>query len=218
VFTPGRLLLHRGFVDERLVYLRLARVVQHDERGLLLWLAHGTPMAISVTEDGLGIRDMPYAEWIGRREVLRQTPRYGPDMLMFIPPGAAHSVWWFWDPAGTFGGWYVNLEEPSILWQDGRRDTDLAGVDTTDQDLDIWVYPDRTWEWKDEDEFAERLAFPEHYWVRDPEAVRTEGLQMTKLIEAGEFPFDGTWCDYQPEPGLHWPSSLPDGFDRPRVR
>ena len=29
-----------------------------------------------------------------------------------------------------------------------------------------WSRPDRTWEWKDEDEFAERLAFPDHYWVR----------------------------------------------------
>jgi len=213
VFTPGRLLLHRGYVGERLVYLRLARVVQHDVRGLLLWLAHGTPMAVSLTEDGQGIRDMPYAEWIGRRETLRQTVRYGPDMLMFIPPDAAHSVWWFWDSRGAFGGWYVNLEEPSVLWDD----TDLAGVDTTDQDLDIWVYPDRVWEWKDEDEFEERLAFPEHYWVHDPEAVRAEGRRMTKLIEAGEFPFDGTWCDYQPESGTSWPPSLPAGFDRPRA-
>jgi len=214
VFTPGRLLLHRGYVGERLVYLRLARVVQHDDRGLLLWLAHGTPMAVSVTEDGLGIRDMPYADWIGRREVLQQTVRYGPDILMFIPPDSAHSVWWFWDSEGAFGGWYVNLEEPSVLWDD----TELAGVDTTDQDLDIWVYPNRVWEWKDEDEFEERLAFPEHYWVHDPDAVRAEGRRMTKLIEAGEFPFDGIWCDYPPETGVAWPRMLPEGYDRPRAR
>ncbi len=39
------------------------------------------------------------------------------------------------------------------------------GSTSIDQDLDIVVAPDRTWQWKDEDEFAERLAVPEHYWV-----------------------------------------------------
>ncbi|MEV6970571.1 DUF402 domain-containing protein [Hamadaea sp. NPDC051192] len=219
MFAPGQLLLHRGFVGERLVFLKLARVVQHDERGLLLWIAHGTPILISLSEAGEGIRDMPYAEWITRREELRQMVRYGPDMLMFIPPqtpgaASAHSVWFFWDGRHNFGGWYGNLEEPSVLWSDGG----LAGVDTTDQDLDIWVWPDRTWAWKDEDEFEERLAFPEHYWVPDPDAVRAEGVRLTKVIEAAEFPFDGTWTDYRPDPDWTWPLSVPDGYDRPRAR
>jgi hypothetical protein len=215
VFAPGRLLLHRAFVGERLVFLKLTRVVSHDERGLLLWCAYGTPMLISLDEDGAGIRDMPFAEWIGRREVLHERTRYAPDMLVFIPPGAAHSVWFFWDPrGGDFYGWYVNLEEPSVLWSDGE----LAGVDTTDQDLDLWVWPDRSWEWKDEDEFEERLAFPEHYWVADPEAVRAEGRRLAALAEAGLFPFDGTWTGFRPDPTLNWPDGVPAGYDRPRAR
>lgn len=218
MFAPGRLLLHRSFVDERLVCVRLARVVREDERGLLIFMAHGTPMVISVSEQGEGIRDVPYAEWITRREVLSHTHRPGPDMLMFIPPDAAHSVWLFLGRDGTFHGWYVNLEEPSVAWADDGGPDGLAGLDTTDQDLDMWVWPDRTWEWKDEDEFEERLAFPEHYWVRDPDAVRAEGLRVAKLIEAGDFPFDGTWHDFHPDPAMTWPDRVPTGFDRPRVR
>jgi hypothetical protein len=214
VFTPGQIVLHRGFVHDRLVFLRLGRVVSHDERGLLLWLAYGTPMAISLAEDGQGIRDMPFIEWVRLRQDLRHTVRRAPDLLMLIPPDAAHSVWWFWDARGRFGGWYGNLEEPSVLWQDG----DLAGVDTTDHDLDLWIYPDRTWEWKDEDEFAERLALPEHYWVPDPDAVRAEGERLVKMVEAGAFPFDGTWCDFRPSADWTWPRELPAGWDRPRVR
>ena len=35
-FEPGRLVVHRDFVDDRLVFVRTARVVEHDERGLRL--------------------------------------------------------------------------------------------------------------------------------------------------------------------------------------
>ena len=93
-----------------------------------------------------------------------------------------------------------------------------AGVDIVDQDLDIWVPPDRAWQWKDEEEFAERLAFPEHYWVHDEAAVRAEGERVIKSVEAGEFPFDGTWCDFVPDPGWAAPAALPPGWDRAAVR
>jgi hypothetical protein len=87
-----------------------------------------------------------------------------------------------------------------------------------DQDLDIWVTPDRSWRWKDEAEFAERLGFPENYWVSDEAAVRAEGRRVVKLIEAGEFPFDGTWCDFAPDPQWTVPAQLPAGWDRPAAR
>jgi predicted RNA-binding protein associated with RNAse of E/G family len=211
-FEAGRLVVHRGFVDDRLVFVRTGRVVEHDSRGLRLWIPHGTPLAVSVAEDGRGLRDMPFHEWIVQREVLRPRTWFGPNIFMFIPPESHHSVWWFWDAQGRFVGWYVNLEEPSALWDDEQ----LAGVDTTDHDLDIWVRPDRRWAWKDEDEFLERQAYVEHYWVREPHRVRAEGQRVIRLIEAGEFPFDGTWRDFRPAP-WSYPTDLPEGWDRPRV-
>jgi predicted RNA-binding protein associated with RNAse of E/G family len=125
-----------------------------------------------------------------------------------------HSVWWLFAPDGAFAAWYVNLEEPGVAWDDGVA----AGVDLTDHDLDIWVWPDRSWEWKDDDELEERLGFPEHYWVSEPEAVWAAGRAMIPLIEAGEYPFDGTWCDFRPDPAWTVPDRLPDGWDRPRQR
>ncbi|GAA1799703.1 hypothetical protein GCM10009682_21670 [Luedemannella flava] len=131
---------------------------------------------------------------------------------MLFPPDGSHSVWWFWDARGVFDGWYVNLEAPHVWWRDGE----VAGVDTTDHDLDVVVYPDRTWEWKDEDELAERLAFPDHYWVDDEPAVWAEGERLVPLIEAGVYPFDGTFCDFRPDLAWESPFVLPDGWDRPR--
>jgi hypothetical protein len=214
-FQPGRVLVHRHFQRDRLAWVRVARVVSDDERGLLLWICSGSPLYSRRTVDGRGLRAMPFAEWITQPTRLDAGSWDGPGILKLVPPGAAHSVWWFWGEDGAFAGWYVNLEEPSVRWDDGT----VAGVDMTDQDLDIWVPPDRRWQWKDEGEFVERLGFPEHYWVRDGAAVRAEGLRVIETIEAGAFPFDGTWCDYRPaDPAWLTPPALPAGWDRPRSR
>jgi hypothetical protein len=212
-FKPGQLLVHRHFTHRDLVWVPLVRVVSDDERGLLMWMPHGTPMRREVTLDGRGPRGMPFGDWLTEPKHMISDTHRGPNILKFVPPDASHSVWWLFRPPGVFAAWYVNLERPIARWDDGG----LAGIDTTDFDLDIWVWPDRTWEWKDEDELAERLGFPEHYWVRDAEAVWAQGRTLVPLIEAGEFPFDGTWCDFRPDPSWTVADRIPAGWDRPRA-
>jgi hypothetical protein len=210
-FAPGREVLYRNVDGPRLASVRPCRVISDDDRGLLLWLARGTAVAIEVAQDGRGIRDMPFTEWVGLPTRKLEDTWQGPGVLKFIPPDADHSVWFFRDDAGTFTGWYVNLEERALRWDDGT----VAGVDVIDQDLDIVVRPDRTWAWKDEDEFTERLAHPDHYWVHDEAAVRAEGRRVITMIEAGKFPFDGTWTDFHPDPSWPVPAVLSPGWDRP---
>jgi Protein of unknown function (DUF402) len=191
-----------------------AVVVSDDERGLLLWVANGAPTCGLRTTDGRALRVVPFAEWVSQKVTLVPGAWRAPGILKLVPPGEAHSVWWFWRPDGVFKGWYVNLEEPGVFWDDGH----LAGVDTCDQDLDIWVNPDLSWMWKDIDELTERLEFPDHYWVADPEAVWDAGRRVVRSIEVGAFPFDGSFCDFQPDPLWRIPAQLPAGWDRPRVR
>lgn len=217
-FAPGRLIVHRNVRHGRIGWVRTARVVHDDDRGLLLWLPEGAPTANEVAADGREMRGMPFTEWLGLDRRLATGSWQGPGVLKLLPaerPGAAtfaaHSVWWFRDRAGRFANWYVNLEDPGVRWDDGA----LAGVDIIDQDLDVVVEPDRSWWWKDEGEFAERLAFPDDYWVTSEEAVRAEGRRVIDQVEAGVFPFDGTWVDFVPDSGLSVPASLPAGWDRP---
>jgi hypothetical protein len=210
-FAYGRTVLYRNVSAGRVVNVRPCRVVSDDERGLLLWLTRGSAIAAEVAEDGRGIRTMPFTEWVTLGHKLVDSTWQGPGVLKLIRPDVDHSVWFFRDDEGRFTGWYVNLEERAVRWDDG----DVAGVDVVDQDLDVVVAPDRTWHWKDEDEFAERLALPEHYWVPDEAAVRAEGRRVIKEVEAGDFPFDGTWTDFRPDPAWSAPLSLPAGWDRP---
>jgi hypothetical protein len=214
-FERGRLIMHRNVRRGRLGWVRPARVVSDDERGLLVWIGRGSPVANEVAADGRGMRAMPFTEWLGLSYRLRLGTWNGPPLLKFHPTGAAHSVWWFRDPVtDRFAHWYVNLEEPGVRWDDGA----VAGLDVVDQDLDVVVRPDGGWSWKDEEEFVERLAHPEHYWVADEAAVRAEGERVIKLAEAGEFPFDGTWCDFAPDPAWTVPDRLPAGWARPPAR
>jgi hypothetical protein len=214
-FAPGRLILHRNVRHGRIGWVRPAHVVSDDERGLLVWLARGSAVGSEVCADGRGMRAMPFAEWVGQDYRVHVGSWQGPGLLKFLPATAggfaAHSVWWFRNDAGRFTNWYVNLEQPGVRWDDG----DLAGVDVVDQDLDVVVWPDHSWQWKDEDAFVERLAFPQHYWVSDESAVRTEGERVIELVEAGAFPFDGTWCDFTPDPAWPVPRHLPPGWNRP---
>lgn len=217
-FEPGRLVLHRDTHRGRIAFVHPARVVADDDRGLLLWLARGSTIAVERTLDGRGARDMPFPEWCASPVVPRLTTWQGPGVLRFFPTGVDHSVWLFRDDQGAFKNYYVNLEESAVRWDDGP----LAGIDVIDQDLDIVAVRDPagrglTWEWKDEDEFAERLAFPDSYWVPDEAAVWAEGHRVIKMIEAGDFPFDGTWTDFEPDPSWPIPAELPDGWDRPVV-
>ena len=210
-FAPGRTVLYRNVDGRRIACVRPCRVISDDERGLLLWLARGSAVVVEQAVDGRGIRDMPFAEWIRQEHENVVESWRGPGLLKFVPPGGDHSVWFFRDDDGAFKNWYVNLEYGALRWDDG----DVAGIDVIDQDLDIVVHPDRSWAWKDEEEFGERLSFPDHYWVRDEQTVWAEGRRLVKIIEAGDFPFDGTWTDFQPDKS--WPvlTTVPEGWDRP---
>jgi hypothetical protein len=212
-FAPGRQVLYRNVDGPRMACVRPCRVISDDERGLLLWLARGSAVVVEQSVDGRGIRDMPFAEWIRQEHENVMDSWRGPGLLKFVPPVGDHSVWFFRDDDGTFKNWYVNLEYGALRWDDGT----VAGIDVIDQDLDIVVRPDRSWEWKDEEEFGERLSFSDHYWVRDEQTVRAEGRRLIKIIEAGGFPFDGTWTDFQPDPSWLVPLTVPEGWDRTPV-
>jgi hypothetical protein len=224
-FTPGRVILHRHWHGDQIGLLKTAVVAADDERGLLLWVPRAAPVLDRRAVDGRGLRAMPFQEWLRTPTELKRLTWTGPGVLKLLPPGEAHSIWWFRHEDGSLRCVYVNLEEPAVRWDDACPagaagpvgPAGAAGVDIVDQDLDIVVFPDGTWAWKDEEEFEERLAFPDSYWVADGAAVRAEGLRLIKKIEAVEFPFDGSLLDFRPDPGWSVPARVPDGWDRPRA-
>ncbi|MCO8270356.1 DUF402 domain-containing protein [Actinoplanes sp. TRM 88003] len=190
-FAPNQVVVRRYVRAGRTTFAKPMRVVRDDPDGLLLWMPVGTEVAQLVDTDGKTLHERPLHEMEDPLLVRRNWRRW--DILVLMPPGAAYSIWWFFAPAdGAFGGWYANLETPFTRRPDG--------VETTDQVLDIVVGPDRTWEWKDEDEFAAAVGAPGYFDAEAAATIRAEGERLIDLAKAGAFPFDGTHTDFRPDP------------------
>ena len=203
-FEPGFVSMRRNLnSDGRISFVHCGRVISDDERGLLQWVHPGSHTVGRHTLDGRSTRKLPLAEKMGSPTVLTVRRWHGTGVLQLTPPNGSHSVWWFFHDDGSFAFWYINLEQPVARW--------AGGVDSFDQALDVVVYPDGSYEWKDEDEFAERTGV---LWDDTQAArIRDEGKAMIRLAQSQQFPFDGTWCDFVPEP--HWePSRLPWWWDQ----
>jgi hypothetical protein len=118
-------------------------------------------------------------------------------VLRFMREGDEHTVELFWDEAWSFLGWYVNLQAPLVV----------RGVifDTTDWALDVWVEPDGTWRWKDEDDFARA----QELGVFDAAGAARIRAEAERVI--AERPWPTGWEDWRPPPG--WgPLELPEDW------
>ncbi|MGH9195262.1 MAG: DUF402 domain-containing protein [Acidimicrobiia bacterium] len=106
-------------------------------------------------------------------------------------------------PEGTHWGWYVNLQEPMK-----RTDRDFRSIDLM---LDILVDLDRTWRWKDDDEF-EALIEARLYDESIVNAVRSDAKKVITRIEENERPLYESWPAWVPEPDWSLPV-LPPGWE-----
>lgn len=185
--------------------MQAARVVRHDRPGLLLWIPEGSGFGRRTDDQGRAIREKPI-ELVSACALVAGTWS-DTSVLIWNPSGAAHSVWWFFC-AGRFTGWYVNLEIRGQLWVEGSR----HGIDVCDLGLDVVVDPDRCWQWKDEDDFAAFTGAPGYCTPEHAALARAEGRRVITQVEDGEFPFDGTYCNFDPDPNWTIPQ-LPAGWD-----
>lgn len=203
-WPSGHDVLYRFWrLDGSLSAVHPARVVASDEDYLLCWVMPGTRIRITTSPDGRKPREIPLPErFSGPRVPGWSTWRVHPTLRLVYADRLA-SVWWFFEPDGTFRNWYVNLELP--------LGSDAVGVDRVDGVLDVEVLPDRRWEWKDEDEVVAAVAAGRLDQAQ-VESLRAEGKRMITLADAGEFPFDGTYCDLRVDPD--WPvPQLPPELD-----
>jgi len=152
------------------------RVVQDDAESLALWLPRGSRGMLWRAAAGQP-RELVEDSW--RRDTLR---------LMF--PGKAYSIWLFWEgEPRSFTTYYVNFEEPF------RRNP--LGFDTNDHALDILVWPDLQWQWKDREEF-EGLIASGNYSAEFGRWVEETARVVLELIESRATPFDGSWLGWVP--------------------
>ncbi|MGK5629015.1 cytidylyl-2-hydroxypropylphosphonate hydrolase [Streptomyces sp. URMC 123] len=187
---------------------RPVTVVQDTPELLAVWMAPGTECVKPVLADGTPVHREPLATRYTKPRTTARSRWFGTGVLKLARPADPWSVWLFWDPDWRFRNWYVNLEEPRARW--------AGGVDSEDHFLDIEVYPDGGWEWKDEDEFVQAqragLMAPEA-----AERVRAAGRAAVDLIDGWGWPFTDGWENWRPDPAWTVPE-LPRDWDRDPAR
>ncbi|MGW7261623.1 cytidylyl-2-hydroxypropylphosphonate hydrolase [Streptomyces sp. NPDC054834] len=205
-WAPGTRILwrYRENGGDRIHIARPVTVVRDDEELLAVWLAPGTECVKPVLADGTPVNLEPLPSRYTKPRSVQRDRWSGTGVLKLARPGEPWSVWLFWEPGWRFKNWYVNLEEPLARWD--------GGVDSEDHFLDISVHPDRSWHWRDEDEFAQaqqdglmddRLA----------ERVRAAGRAAVEVIRGWGPPYSDGWQHWRPNPSWAVPS-LPEDWDR----
>lgn len=123
--------------------------------------------------------------------------------LILLWPEKFYSVYLIWNQQNNaLVCHYVNFQTP---YQRSR-----AGFDTYDLELDIVIHPDRSWNWKDEEDYQDgiRAGCIRPEWVQGIEQAQSE---VFALLAKRAYPFDGAWLDWQPSAG-HTPACLPQDW------
>ena len=141
-------------------------MLRDDGDGLVAWIGPRSAVIRRLTVSGESVRDRRLADKLDIPTVPAVTEWIGPGVVIVTPPDAWHAIWWFFHETGEFRSWYVNLQTPIRRW--------WGGVDMRDHALDVVVAADRSWRWKDEDEFDERTGHP-LYWTADEAATDPGG-------------------------------------------
>jgi len=197
VYRPGDAALFRFVWPWRVFSALATTVVEHGPERTVLWIPEGTAVRwppggprITIPELAEGRWGYEARGWFGAR-------------LMISEPGDSYSIYVHWGRNGEFLGWYVNLEDP---WR-----ASPFGFDTTDHLLDVWVDPDRSWRWKDEDHLAEAVEIG-LFTPGKADEIRRAGERAVERIEAWTSPFDEGWEEWRPDTRWTLPT-IPEGWD-----
>ena len=173
-------------------------IVVEDKPGLLgLWIPVGTRMK----RVDLADPSRPLADFIHGKHPTDEFRRGECLRLMF--PGEPYSIWLHWSrtPPRRFTGWYVNLEAPFVR-------TDI-GVDTTDNSLDLVVTPDFECRWKDVEMASEWIEVGV-FTQAQTDRFFADGERVIEMVHRRQFPFDGSYVDWQPSPEWTVPTVHPE--------
>lgn len=177
------------------------RVVS-DDAVLVTWLAPGTSIMYWALKDGADPRTLPLVDRFHQHLTTAPRSWQGGGVLRVMPTGQPFQVLHFWEDDGAFAGWYVNFE--SVRRRRG------IWIDTMDWHLDLWLDPDGTPTWKDEEEAAFAVAAG-HLDPAALDTARRTGLEIIADFD-GWLRTVGDWRDFTPP--RHWrtPLELPEDW------
>ena len=193
-FRCGKTILYRELDENgQLIDVKPVTVVEDSDARVALWLPVGTP---TKKPELRAHRSGKPRDWVIGSWALSDSIWKWAELLIIVRPGDCRATWVRWSADGVFQGWYVNLQSKLIRTR--------LGFDFRDHQLDIVVEPDRSWTWKDRDEFDLAVAQGRLTPEQDM-AVRKEGDRAVAEIEGQGGLYSGGWENWRPDPSLPRP-------------
>lgn len=198
-------LLRYAYPDGRIQAALPLKLIEESSERLVGWLPSGSEIAYWATERGSDPRATPLSERFAHRLGTARQVWKGGSVLRVIPLEQPWQVLHFWNPDGTFAGWYVNLES--------EKSQDRLGVSAVDWHLDLLISAEFEVEWKDEEE-AEVAARTEY--LREDDLRRARDVGEAIVSDPRSF-IDrlGRWDLTRSPEAAGPPLSLPPGWDIP---
>lgn len=205
MWQPGDIISWRGIYREKIWHVQPTLLVKESPEEVVLTLLPGTEcMAEETYPHGKknGNRRWHFVDRDWRlAKYTWQTNR----LLLIFEPDSFYSTILFWNHTShDFLCYYVNFQLPFQKNQ--------FAVDTLDLDLDLVIRPDFSYAWKDVDDYelavSHGLILPE--WYR---AIETAKGEVLERLNRRQYPFDGSWLDWKPDPGWS-PPCLPQNWDK----
>lgn len=167
------------------------RVVEDTGDRLVAWLAPGSEIRYWATEEGRDPRSLPLDERFRTKMSTARREWQGPGVLRVMFVDTIFQVIHFWTSHGEFAGWYINFEAPNR-----RRGNQIL---TTDWQLDLWITPEGTGQWKDEDEAEAAIEAG----VLAPEQLEASFAAGEEILAHFDAFLErvGDWRTWSPPPG-----------------
>lgn len=205
MWKPGDVITWRGIYRDKVWHAQPVIVVKDAPEEMVLALLPGTECV--APEGYLEGKQTSKRRWNYKDEDWKQETYlwHTNRLLILLETDKFYSTMYFWDHAShEFLCYYINFQLPF--------ERNNVGIDTLDLDLDLIIYPDFSFEWKDVNDYQmsidNEVIFPE--WIRGIDFAKQDVLSR---LETHSYPYDGSWLTWMPDP-IWSPPKLPENWDK----
>lgn len=205
MWKPGDVIVWRGIFRNRIWHAIPVFVVSDTLKELVLTILPGTTCKIEKDygkgkKDSMRIWDFRNADW-ELKDFIWHTNR----VLVILEPEKYYALELFWNQEqNKFIGYYINFQQPYQRTH--------CGIDSMDLELDIDIEPDLGYRWKDMDDYQKAIECE----IISPECIQgieTAKPEILERLEKRQYPFDGSWLDWMPNPTWS-PPVLPENWGK----